>query len=131
SLLPPAAQTRLLIVHSAPANDDKDVKAEQKRDLWRRYDALSSQHKAICEQRLKVIQMADELERGGLSAKAAIMMACRKGGVEKSALYQWREMVVGIDRQDWLAALAPSYKAERARSECHPKAWEYIKSDYL
>ncbi|XKM42798.1 transposase domain-containing protein [Rhizobium ruizarguesonis] len=40
-------------------------------------------------------------------------------------------MVSGIDRQDWLAALAPSYKAERARSECHPKAWEYIKSDYL
>ncbi|WP_179869605.1 transposase domain-containing protein [Rhizobium chutanense] len=131
SLLPQAAQTRLLVIHSAPANDDRDAKAEQRRALWQRYEALSSEHKGICEQRLKVIQTADELERGGLSAKAAVMMACRRGGVEKSTLYQWREMVSGVDRQDWLAALAPSYKSERARSECHPDAWEFIKSDYL
>lgn len=105
SLLPQAAQTRLLIVHSAPANDDKDVKAEQKRDLWRRYDALSSQHKAICEQRLKVIQMADELERGGLSAKAAIMKAnaeraletlSKEPGISKEAIARARRDFLGV-----------------------------------
>lgn len=131
SLLPQSAQTRLLIVHSAPANDDKDLKAQEKKALWQRYDTLPAHHKTICETRLRTLQMADELERAGMSAKAAVLMACNKGGVEKSALYEWRRMVEGIDRQDWLAALAPNYTNERSRSECHPKAWEYLASDYL
>lgn len=131
SLLPQAAQTRLLIVHSAPANDDKDLKAQEKKALWQRYDALPAHQKAVCEARLRTLQMADELERAGISAKAAVLMACNKGGVEKSALYEWRRMVEGSDRQDWLAALAPNYTNERSRSVCHPKAWEYLTSDYL
>ncbi len=131
SLLPKAAQTRLLIVHSAPANDDRNRKAEKKRALWQRYEALPAHHKAACGARLRALQMADELEQAGMAATAAVLMACRKAGVEKSALYQWRGMVEGVDRQDWLAALAPSYKSERTRSDCHPKAWEFLTSDYL
>lgn len=61
SLLPSAAQMRLLIVHSAPANDDRDLKAERRRVLWDRYEKLSAEHKASCERRLKALQMAAEL----------------------------------------------------------------------
>ncbi|SEH22569.1 transposase domain-containing protein [Rhizobium sp. NFR12] len=131
SLLPSAAQMRLLIIHSAPANDDRDLKAERRQVLWDRYEKLSAEHKATCEQRLKALQMAAELEDAGMSAKAAVTMACRKAGIAKSALYEWRGMVEGVDRQDWVAALAPSYQPDRSRSECHPKAWEYITSDFL
>ena len=131
SLLPQSAQTRLLMVHSAPANDDLDLKAEKRKAMWARYEALPSQHKTTCEARLKALLLVEELERAGMTAKAAVLMACSKGGVEKSAIYEWRTMVEGVDRADWLAALAPGYKVERARSDCHPKAWDFLTSDYL
>ena len=132
SLLPQVAQTRLLTVHMAPANDDRDIAQEKRAELWRAYEMLPEDHKAICEGRLKALQMAEELERSGLKAKAAVAMASKKFDVKKSALYAWRKMVAGMAREDWLAALAPRYvRAESQFAECHEDAWETLKSDYL
>ncbi|WP_430779568.1 transposase domain-containing protein [Allorhizobium undicola] len=57
-------------------------------------------------------------------------------GVQKSAYYEWKALTEGLDREDWLAALAPSFSpavdgvvAEMA--DCHPEAWKVLKSDYL
>ncbi len=131
SLLPQAAQKRLMVVHSAPANDDRDQKTAAKAALWARYEALSSEHKATCEERLKTLRMVEELEQGGLAANAAIAIACRKAGIRSSAFYDWRKMVDTVDRSDWLAALAPSYAGDRSRLDVHPKAWDFLTSDFL
>lgn len=132
SLLPQAAQTRLLVVHMAPANDDRNIEREERAKLWHTFETLSKDQKAICEDRLKALQTAEDLERSGLTSKAAVAMACRQVGIAKSALYEWRKMVAGIAREDWLAALAPSYnRVESQFAECHEDAWETLKSDYL
>lgn len=131
SLLPQIAQTRLLVVHTGPANDDRNLNRERKSRLWAEYEALSAEQKIICEARLKALQIAEDLERGGMLAVASITMACRRAGVTKSAFYEWRKQVEGHDREDWLAALAPSYRTDSRWAECHEEAWDVLKSDYL
>ncbi|MCY1669313.1 transposase domain-containing protein [Rhizobium sp. SL86] len=131
SLLPRAAQTRLLVIHTVPANDDRNLQKERKSKLWHAYEALSSEHKILCEARLKALQIAEDLEAGGMTSRAAVTMACARAGVTKSAFYEWRKLVAGHAREDWLAALAPSYNTETKWAECHQEAWDILKSDYL
>lgn len=131
SLLPKAAQSRLLVVHSAPANDDIDQKAEQKKVLWSRFEGLSQDQKRICEERLELLTFAAEMQKGGLSATAAMNAAARRYDVSQRTAFNWLDMTRGVDRSDWLAALAPSFGNSAARSECSEEAWEFLKSDFL
>ncbi|KQZ87230.1 transposase [Mesorhizobium sp. Root157] len=130
-LLPKAAQLRLLVVHSTPANDDADPAAEKKKALWARFEALSNDQKAICDMRLKTVTEADELLRSGWSVTAAVELAGKRHEVSARNIYRWLGAVHGLDRDDWLAALAPGSKASAERSACHEQAWAFIMSDYL
>ncbi|MFX3893579.1 hypothetical protein ACJBV7_10895, partial [Streptococcus suis] len=66
SLLPRVAQTRLLIIHSAPTNDGADLATEKRQQLWARYEGLSMDQKALSEERLTALVLADELAASGL-----------------------------------------------------------------
>lgn len=131
SLLPREAQNRLLVVHSAPANDDIDAAAEKKKALWARFEALSFDQKTTCEERLKVLNFAADMQAGGMGATAAMTIAARRYEISPRTLFNWQELTRGYDRADWLAALAPAFGKTAERSECHDKAWEFIKSDFL
>ncbi len=131
SLLPDAARNRLAVIHSAPANDDRDVQAEQRDALWKRYEALSQDHKDACEVRLKVLVEVERLVGAGLKAADAIAATTRLAGVTKSTFYEWRAMVAGHERQDWKAALAPKPDTDSRFAECHPMAWQMLTSDFL
>jgi len=132
SLLPKPAQMRLLVVHSAPANDDADTVAEKRRALWARYETLSSEHKASCEARLRTLRYADELSQSpGITVNAAMSLAATRFDVSVRAVYYWQGLIEGHDRCDWLAALAPAFTASAERAPCHPDAWAFITSDYL
>ncbi|WP_273792404.1 transposase domain-containing protein [Brucella anthropi] len=132
SLLPKPAQTRLIVVHDAPANDDRDLQAIRKATLWARYEGLSAEHKARCERRLEALRFADDLiGNGGLKVNVALELARAQFKVGLRSLYSWWSLVDGFDRCDWLAALAPSFASNVQRSECHPDAWEFLTSDYL
>lgn len=131
SLLPSPARSRLAVIHSAPANDDRDVEADIRDALWKRYDALPQEHKEACEVRLKVLIEVDRLVAAGLKVSDAIGAVTRLADVKKSAYYDWRSMVSGHERQDWKAALAPSYDTDSRHADCNPLAWEMLKSDFL
>ncbi len=97
---------------------------------------LSKAQKAVCEERLKVLNRVEQLARErGLNRTAAIAVATLDAGVQKSAYYEWRKATEGVDPEDWLAALAPNSAAADGVvsqvAECHPDAWEFLKSDYL
>ncbi|RVK13464.1 transposase domain-containing protein [Sinorhizobium meliloti] len=133
SLLPPAAQLRLR--HTTGEATWEQARA-RKNLLWSRFNALSKAQKAVCEERLKVINRVEQLVRDrGLNRTAAIGVATLDAGIQKSAYYEWRKATEGVDPEDWLAALAPaSPSADGAIPqvvECHPDAWDFLKSDYL
>jgi len=131
SLLPLAAQTRLLALHAAPANDDADLKEEARASRWRRFEGLSNSQKSACEDRLKALTEREELMRAGTPSRAAIDIVARRVGASRSAVYLWLASVASVDRADWLAALAPRSKASAVRLACCDEAWSFLTSDYL
>ena len=52
SLLPQVAQARLMVIHSAPANANRNKTADVRSKLWATYEGLSKDRKAACEGRL-------------------------------------------------------------------------------
>lgn len=133
-LLPPAARQRLAVKYTtfAPSSADK----ERSKMLWKRFERLTDAQRRTCEFRLQVLADAEALKGAGLSGGVVLSEMKRRHGVGKSALYEWRAMVAGVARQDWLAALAPS-NVNFANglvievAECHPEAWKHLCSDFL
>ncbi|PYE86883.1 transposase domain-containing protein [Phyllobacterium leguminum] len=99
--------------------------------IWRRYDELPQKHKDECARRLTIVKAAHRLMSVGKTQTAAIEIAAREAGISTPTLRNWLNTVRGVRASDWLAALAPDYKATAQFTECHPKAWEALKSDYL
>ncbi|EEQ96364.1 transposase [Brucella intermedia LMG 3301] len=132
-LLPQSARTRLLVVHSAPANDDRDAEAEKKAALWARFETLSADVKAECEKRLEILTFIDELLAAGAAADmtSAVLIAVRRYGVSRASIYNWRAQLHHLPRADWLPALAPASTASKQPSACSQEAWEFLTADYL
>ena len=126
SLFPASTQVRLLIA-SQPG-----VTAEPQRSpVWQRYDALPDSHKVMCAERLRAVQAAHRLMQAGMTLVSAVAVAAAEAKVSSSTLRNWLNAVRSHNRADWLAALAPDYKATSQFAECHPEAWAALKSDYL
>ncbi|CDN93455.1 transposase domain-containing protein [Agrobacterium tumefaciens] len=133
SFLPAVAQAKLAFLNAEPS-DPRPTKLSKM--LWDRFEALSDAHKAICKTRLGVLTEIAELRAAGLQTVKAIEFCARKASVSPRTVYNWMESVEGHSRQDWLAALAPSFSGsgtgEAAEvAPCHPEAWKILKSDFL
>lgn len=131
SVLPKAAQLKLTLLHSTPANNDRDANEERRAQLWARYEALPANQKSVAKARLLALTEVTKLVAAGAQRGAAVQAVTGKAGIKKSAYYEWTQLIAGIDRQDWLAALAPSYGSDRERADCHEDAWDVLKSDFL
>lgn len=134
SLLPPTSRAKLAYVASTMADAEKQSEARRKL-LWNRFEGLSAEHKAVCKQRLSILLAVEEMREFG-ARLPQIKRALERFGVGRATYYDWRKMVEGHARQDWMAALAPSFsKATDGvlpdMAECHPEAWEHLRSDYL
>ncbi len=127
SLFPLSTQVRLLLA----ARPAAEVAAPERSPLWQRYDALPDHHKQACAGRLKAVTAARQLMDTGMTLVAAAAIAAAEAGVSVSTLRNWLKAVKSHNRADWLAALAPEYKATASFAECHPEAWAALKSDYL
>ena len=132
SLLPKAARAKLAFINTVlPAEPEAPSKL-----LWRKFEALTDTQKDICRRRLDVIVEVEDMVRSGISAGNAVKHIVRKADIAVATYYEWRQMVEGKARHDWLAALAPSSSkiAEGiapALSECHPAFWDVLVSDFL
>lgn len=133
ALLPAQAQWRL---RQQPTAASWEEARARKNLLWSRFNLLSKSSKETCEARLKVLNRVEQLVRdAGLSRAAAIGVATHDAGIQKSAYYDWRAATEGLDPEDWLAALVPATASADGvapqMADCHPDAWDFLKSDYL
>ena len=130
--LPPVARQKMAFLHTEIQGDRNDAS----KLLWRKFEALTDEHKTICRKRLDVLVDVEDMRKSGIKADDAINHAIRKANIARRTYYDWRKIVEGHARQDWLAALAPSFSnsADGVSSdlaECHPQAWDVLASDYL
>jgi len=127
-VLPADARARLAFLDASPPPPEAVSKL-----LWRAYEALTEAQRATCRRRLDVLLTWEEMRAAGMSARQATAYCTIQHEVASSTLYEWRQMVEGHARQDWLAALAPNTSAGAVAqtAECHPDAWDVLSADYL
>ncbi|WP_273782847.1 transposase domain-containing protein [Bartonella sp. ML69XJBT] len=133
SLLPEGARAALLLRAGGVDVLQKTEQSMQKEALWARYEGLSKAHKRRCEERLKALCFMEDLLHAGMGVHDGASLCAVQFGVSRMSLFNWRQMVEGYERPDWLAALAPCYGEENVSqfAPCHEGAWEVLCSDYL
>jgi putative transposase len=127
ALFPPSTQVLLRLAERTAGQDNAPARSP----VWQRYDALTDEHKAACSARLAAVIATHALMGTGMTLVAAVATAAANAHVSSSTLRNWLAAVRGHNRADWLAALAPDYRATAQFAECHPDAWAALKSDYL
>jgi putative transposase len=135
-VLPMEAQAVLAMRLQAEAAARKDeaeafVAERHREDLWRRFDALPERLKDVARKAHRIIEAVELMERSGTTKTIAVMHVARQEGVGRTTIYNWYRDLRGIDRCDWLAALAPHYAGAQKRAEYPSEAWSLLTADYL
>lgn len=131
-VLPDVARQKLAFLNTELPPERTDAS----KLLWRKYEALTTKQKEICQKRLDVIVDVEGMRASGISADLAVRHAAHRADISVATYYQWQKMTEGKARKDWLAALAPSTSsiAEGLAPqliEVHPDAWDVLASDFL
>lgn len=126
SLFSETTQTLLSMKHAS--SSDAEPKES---DLWARYNAQTAKQKKVCEERLTTLQTYLDYRKKKHTKTASIVLTSQHRGVGERTIHDWLRMVEGHKRSDWLAALIPNYVKTAVRTDCHPEAYDILKSDYL
>ncbi|WP_236735628.1 transposase domain-containing protein [Agrobacterium tumefaciens] len=140
SLLPSLAQAKLARIEAE--NAERAATREKRKALyWRAYNGLTDEQKQICQMRFNCVSAVEAAMTANAHAvcqtsKVEDILAAilPRYGIRKSQYYALRAGLKGVDREDWLAALAPAYAPtgeDKTVAFCHPTAWAALKSDYL
>lgn len=130
SLLPYAAQMRLVLMHH-DEGAERQASVDYSTKLWTRYERLAKRAKNEAARRLEIMERFQRYHRSGLTVDAAAVVTGFDTGIDRSTVHNWRKLVDGVARADWLAALAPQWRSAASFADCHPAAWEVLTSDYL
>ncbi len=131
SSLPDKARAAYILRHSAPKKPVRGKGYDQD-GLWARFERLTETHHMEANRRLKALEAVTDLTAAGLGKLAAIAHVASEAEVNPATIRRWFTMVKGIERQDWLAALAPRYSGNtETKAECDPRAWDWYAGHYL
>lgn len=89
----------------------------------------STQQKA--KKRWTVVQRFHSFRATGLPEMQCYELAAREAGKSVSAVRNWVGTCEGLDRGDWLVALAPKHQGCKVRADICLDAWNYIHSEYF
>jgi len=131
SLLPDPIQVRLTVAAQGAAQSEQPVNATSRDDLWLNYERLSNVQKTRCEARLNTLQEVERLVKCGMGETSAARQVARNNKIALASLFNWKSKLTGVERSDWLAALAPVSKPVAGRDDCHPQAYDSLKADFL
>jgi transposase InsO family protein len=98
---------------------------------WEWFENLPESRRQKAHDRLAVLEAITSLQRGALSKDQAVSIVSAQQRVGASTIYTWFKLVEGLDRKDWLPALCPRHTGRTKTTECDPRAWEFIKADWL
>jgi len=130
-LLPVRAQAALLKAASAPHHAPAPQRARG--EVWSWYDGLPETVKAQAAARLAVIQKVEALE-APMGKALAVDMVAQETDVSARTIWNWFEMIEGVDPADRLAYLAPRHRAadaKRERADCSQEFLDWLRADYL
>jgi len=134
AILPADAQAKLALDRKPPPAPAPDRAARVRAEVaesWRWYEALPDKAKAKAQERLAILDAVETLVRNATKKEHAIPLVAAAKRVATSSIWGWYSRCAGLDRSDWLPALADRYAGRTKEAEVTPEAWEAFKADYL
>ncbi|WP_119301103.1 transposase domain-containing protein [Dongia deserti] len=128
--LPAETQAALALKHAAPALPANDSDARRSH-LWALFERKPQKLKDIAQRRLEALDAVETLIAGGRGKLEAVNAVAAHIQEHPSTIRRWQQLVAGLDRADWLPALAPKWTGRTDTAECSPDAWEFFKGDFL
>lgn len=120
----PAEGTGRTLVPSAPVDPRRE-------SLWRIFERKTTKQKDEAKRRLEMLRVIEALIADGRPKVKAIDTVAAARGVDAATLRRWRASVRGLDRSDWLAALAPGHVGKVELKPIDVECWDFFKGDYL
>ncbi|MBB6457433.1 transposase domain-containing protein [Acetobacter lovaniensis] len=130
-VLPLPARAALAVKTQDAEVVEQDTAMRERQDIWTRYDALPNSLKARAEKAHRIVMAVETLVDAGCRKKMAVMQIAKMEGVGTTTIMNWYRDVRGLNKCDWLAALAPHYAKRAEQVECPTEAWDILKADYL
>lgn len=91
------------------------MSAASEAGLWAQYDRRSANAKARAKQRMIILMEIEEQVGAGSGRTAASEAVARKHGVSLRSISDWRALVKGVPRHNWLPCLVSQYKGGRKK----------------
>lgn len=135
-LLPAAARIELIrrgAIATGPsaANDGAQPALRSSESGWHWLEQQSEKVRAEALKRAEILTAVETFEGAGLTRSDAIAAACVTHKVSPATIWGWLGLIKGIAREDWPVALAPRRTGGGKRAEIDPRAWDYIRADWL
>lgn len=129
-LLPQAAQFALTKGHESPvtAHDARTVGSSA---IWSWFEQQSDTTKTEAKRRLAVLEAVSRAEVAGATRSSAVATASTHYSVSSATIWNWLQLVAGIDPSDWLAHVAPRRVGGGKEIEVNQERWTALISDYL
>jgi putative transposase len=117
--------------------------AAPRSESWAAFETLPEGKREAARFRFEVLNEVEALKASGFSCVGAVTQVvelhrakARAGDGDHhdfgtATVYNWQKEVRGLDKGDWLPALAPRTQGRTATAECDPAAWEMVKADFL
>lgn len=133
-VLPARAKRKLMLSQRREAA--KDTRAETKAGIardtrWDWFERLPAARQEKARERLAALQAVHDLVMSGRQRDVAMMHVAAEIKIALRTLYNWAEMVAGVNRADWLPYLMPRHAGRVVTAAYSEEAWEYFRDSYL
>ena len=99
--------------------------------IWSWYDQQSDTTKTEAKRRLAVLEAVSRAEIGGATRSAAVASVSAHYSISTATIWNWLQLVAGIEPSDWLAHVAPRRVGGGKEVEVDHELWTALISNYL
>ncbi|MDR6708141.1 transposase InsO family protein [Novosphingobium sp. 1748] len=131
-VLPAVARQELVRRGICAETTEDAVEQSASEALWEWFGQQPGTVKEEAQKRLDaMVEISLLHDTMKVSKHIAVRDVAEKHQVSQATLWNWCKAVSGVERKDWLAALAPRRKGGGKKAEIPEELWQLFKSDWL
>ena len=115
---------------SAPTTETPTTERESAAG-WREFSTLPSCVQKEAKRRMNAVVELDALSKVGASKMERYAAIAEKFSESPRTIRRWWKLVRGLDRTDWLPALAPRHRGCTTRSAMSDDAYAWMRGEYF
>lgn len=131
-VLPAVARQELVRRGICAETAEEAVEQSASEALWEWFGQQPGTVKEEAQKRLDaMVEISLLHDTMKVTKHIAVRDVAAKHQVSQATLWNWCKAVSGVERKDWLAALAPRRKGGGKKAEIPEELWQLFKSDWL